>query len=121
MYKYVCHTIIMYVYFAGGNVCTMNVHLLRHLPECVQNWGPLWAYLCFPFKSLNGHLKTHFHGTRCINAQVRRVTHNVCICAYAAHACTLTGRHVTFSWLYHVMLQVLPESPMKVSSNTNYT
>ena len=57
--------------FTGENGCTMNVHLPRHLPECVRNWGPLWAYSCFPFESMNGHLKTHFHGTRCMNAQVR--------------------------------------------------
>ena len=31
--------------------CTMNLHLLKHLPECVYNWGPLWAYVfLFPFR-----------------------------------------------------------------------
>ena len=49
----------------------MNVHLLRHIPECVQNWGPLWAYSCFTFESLNGALKRHFHGTKNMNKQVQ--------------------------------------------------
>ena len=43
--------------FAGENGCTMNVHLLRHLPECLCNLGPLWAYSCFPFESMNGHME----------------------------------------------------------------
>ena len=54
----------------GKNACTMNVHLLKHIPECVQNWGPLWAYSCFPFESMNGHLKKYFHGTKNMNTQV---------------------------------------------------
>ena len=61
---------VMLTCFTGENGCTMNVHLLRHLPVCVRNWGPLWAYSCFPFESMNGHLKIHFHGTRCIGLLV---------------------------------------------------
>lgn len=49
----------------------MNVHLLRHIPGCVRNWGPLWAYSCFAFESMNGHLKKFFHGTKNMNTQVR--------------------------------------------------
>ena len=54
----------------GENGCTMNVHLLKHMPACVANWGPLWVYSCFHFESVNGHLKAHFHGTRAMNYQV---------------------------------------------------
>lgn len=46
----------------------MNVHLLKHIPDVVENWGPLWCYSCF--SCMNGHLKKHFHGTRSMNAQV---------------------------------------------------
>lgn len=48
----------------------MNVHQLRHIVDCIKNWGPLWGYSCFPFESVNGHLKRHFHETRNMNAQV---------------------------------------------------
>lgn len=48
----------------------MNVHMLRHIPDCVRNWGPMWAYSCFSFESQNGHLKKLYHGTRCMNVQV---------------------------------------------------
>ena len=54
----------------GENACTMNVHMLRHLVDCVENWGRLWAYSCFTFESFNGQLKYRFHGTRCMNFQV---------------------------------------------------
>ena len=54
----------------GDAGCTMNVHLLKHIPDCVRNWGPLTGYSCFPFESFNGHLKKHFHGTRAMNVQV---------------------------------------------------
>ena len=37
-------------------LCTMNVHCLIHLSKIVRNWGPLWAYSCFGFESMNGHL-----------------------------------------------------------------
>ena len=60
----------MFTLFLGENACTMNVHMLRHIPDCVRNWGPLWAYSCFSFESQNGHLKKLYHGTRCMNTQV---------------------------------------------------
>lgn len=44
---------------AGNDGCTMNVYLLRHIPDCVFNWDPLWYYSCFPFESIN----------RCMNQQ----------------------------------------------------
>ena len=56
--------------YTGEDACSMNVHSLKHLARNVQNWGPLWAYSCFPFESFNGHIKRRFHGTRCMNHQV---------------------------------------------------
>ena len=49
----------------------MNVHMLRHVAQTVRNWGPLWCYSCFPYESLNGHLKSMVHGTRDMTKQVR--------------------------------------------------
>ena len=49
---------------------TMKVHMLRHIPMCVRNFGPLWVFSCFAYESLNGFLKTMVHGTRYIADQV---------------------------------------------------
>ncbi|KAL5016753.1 hypothetical protein ScPMuIL_006342 [Solemya velum] len=49
---------------------TMNLHLLRHLPECVMLYGPLFHFSCFGFESMNSHLKSMFHGSRHINSQI---------------------------------------------------
>ena len=48
----------------------MNVHLLRHLTYYVRSWGPLWAFSCFGFESINGDLKKFFHGTTNMSEQV---------------------------------------------------
>ena len=53
-------------------VCTMNVHSLLHLTQTVKNFGPLWAYSCFGFENMNGHLKKHCHGTRNVLPQLVR-------------------------------------------------
>lgn len=60
----------MHTLHVGETNTTMNVHLLGHLPECVRQWGPLWAYTCFQYENMNGHLKKLFHGTRNMSKQV---------------------------------------------------
>ena len=65
-----CSFIVVFIHLAGRRFCTMNVHMLSHLAQCVRNWGPLWAYSCFPFEGMNGHIKGFFHGTREMNKQV---------------------------------------------------
>lgn len=37
----------------------MNVHLMEHLCDCVENFGPLWSYSLFAFESYNGILKNY--------------------------------------------------------------
>ena len=36
----------------------------------MANWGPLWAYSCFAFESLNGDIKEYYHGTQNMSEQV---------------------------------------------------
>ena len=48
----------------------MNAHLLSHIAECVQKWGPLWAYSCFSFEGMNRNPKILFHGTRDMSHEV---------------------------------------------------
>lgn len=47
-----------------------NVHLLEHLPECVKDCGPAWAYSNFNFESNNGSLVKHVHGTTDVEHQI---------------------------------------------------
>lgn len=54
----------------GERYVTANVHGLLHLPEMVQNLGPLWAHSCFPFESANGDLLKLFHGSQSVEKQV---------------------------------------------------
>ena len=58
------------VYFAGSASCGLNVHNIRHLVECVENWGPLWAWSCFGFEGMNGEMMKFVHGTKNICLQV---------------------------------------------------
>lgn len=51
-------------------VCTINVHSVIHLIDCVRNFGPLWSFSCFGFESGNGHFKKHCHGTRNVLPQL---------------------------------------------------
>ena len=60
----------MYGYIIGEKRTTHNVHLISHLVDCVHSWGPLWAYTCFVFETMNGQLKKLFHGTRDMSKQV---------------------------------------------------
>ena len=55
---------------AAEKSMTVKVHHLRHITLCVQSFGPLWAFSCFPYENSNGHIKGLVHGTRYIASQV---------------------------------------------------
>ena len=59
------------------------MHGLLHLPEVVENLGPLWAHSCFPFESANGDLLKYFHGSSGVEKQV-------CICTTHMHNCLIS-------------------------------
>ena len=67
---YIIMLLFMYGYILGEKKTTHNVHLISHLVDCVHSWGPLWAYTCFVFETMNGQLKKLFHGTRDMSKQV---------------------------------------------------
>lgn len=50
---------------------SFNLHLIRHLPEIVRDFGPLWTTSCFMFENLNGILKSLVHGTQYAGLQVQ--------------------------------------------------
>ena len=54
----------------GERYLTLNMHSLLHLPECVEDLGPLWVYSCFPYENANGLLTKLFHGTQNFELQI---------------------------------------------------
>jgi len=38
-------------------VCTLPIHSLLHIPDCIQNWGPVGCYWSFPMERFCGYLK----------------------------------------------------------------
>lgn len=54
----------------GERYLTLNMHSLIHLPQCVEDLGPLWVYSCFPFEDANGTLLELFHGTQNVEMQI---------------------------------------------------
>ncbi|CAD6241206.1 GSCOCG00009214001-RA-CDS [Cotesia congregata] len=71
LHKFVREFEILY----GLKHCSINVHLLIHLPKCVQALGPLYATECFQYEDLNGQYLNVINGTRHIDSQVVR-SHN---------------------------------------------
>lgn len=57
-------------FFSGLRNCTMNVHLLSHLPHFVRLFGPLWTHSAFTFEDCIGHLLQKSHSTHSIGNQV---------------------------------------------------
>ena len=56
-YSWIYHQSVIPSIFLDPLLTTMNIHMLRHLTFHVQNFGPLWAFSCFGFESLNGDIK----------------------------------------------------------------
>lgn len=53
--------------------CSLNIHQLLHLPESVQNLGPLWVNSCFSFENINGQLIKNVHGTTDVESQIVKI------------------------------------------------
>lgn len=54
----------------GEHNLVYNTHLLTHIPQCVRNFGPLWAFSNFPFEDFNGVLKSYVSGTTDVLQQI---------------------------------------------------
>ena len=68
-------------------LCTANFHMLAHICDCVQDWGPLWCYSTFGFENLNGYLRKYAHGTGNILLQLVEsfMMHQASSCAAVPH------------------------------------
>lgn len=54
----------------GESNSVFNVHLLRHIAECVRNVGPLFAYSNYNFEDQIGHLVSLHKGTTDVATQI---------------------------------------------------
>lgn len=49
------------IYYQGNlkrlSVCTLPIHTLLHLADCIEGWGPVWCYWSYPMERFCGHLK----------------------------------------------------------------
>lgn len=82
----------------GRNSVTMNVHLLRHIPNAVRNLGPLWAQSVFGFEANNGVLVKSANGSNRIVEEIaekyilkRTMTLQQNKIITVSTCCTLTG------------------------------
>lgn len=50
--------------------CTINVHLLLHLPDACLELGPSWVFSCFPLENLHGLTVKNIHGTTHADSQI---------------------------------------------------
>lgn len=47
----------------GGINMVYNVHILKHIPKCVEENGPLCFYTAYNMEDNIGHVVSHVHGT----------------------------------------------------------
>jgi len=97
---------------------TSNIHLLLHLPDTVQQLGPLWAYSCFSFEGQNGILKSLVHGTQLVDKQIISTfsyIHSLPLAAASFCDRTCEQHHESFKQLYSK--RNVPEQRCKAQEN----
>lgn len=68
--KKIDHFIEQFQEYYGENKMTMNINMLKHIPQSVENLGPIWCYSMFSFETNNGILGGYFNGTHDIIKQI---------------------------------------------------
>lgn len=58
----------------GEGSCGLNVHNIgAHLVYFVKQWGPLWAWSCFPYEDANAAILQAVHGTGNVTRQIMNI------------------------------------------------
>lgn len=57
----------------GLRHCSINVHMLLHLADCVRFLGPLFVYGCFGYENINGEMLRDIHGKTNVDSQIVRM------------------------------------------------
>ena len=56
----------------GKEDCTINIHLHGHLKECMEDFGPVYAFWLFSFERLNGVLGSYHTNCHDVSLQLMR-------------------------------------------------
>ena len=59
-----------FVALYGTNKCTMNLHLHCHLKECIEDYGPVYAFWLFAFERMNGIMGSFHTNNRSVSVQL---------------------------------------------------
>ena len=54
----------------GNYACTINMHKHLHLKECVEDFGPVYSFWCYPFERFNGQLGAYHTNNRNVERQI---------------------------------------------------
>ena len=54
----------------GSQECTINMHLHCHLKECIQDYGPPYAFWVYAFERCNGYLGQYPNNNKSIETQL---------------------------------------------------
>lgn len=106
--------------------CTMNMHKHLHLKECMEYFGPIYGFWCFPFERFNGKLSSYHTNSKSIEVQIaRKFLRDQCLSSSemieSSHSrthdlpCTLTER--TYKNVCNLQSCVLPVRPFLFSLN----
>ena len=50
----------------------MNMHKHLHLEECVEHFGPIYSFWCFPCDRFNGRFKSDHTNNRTVETQIAK-------------------------------------------------
>ncbi len=68
--KMLLRFVIQHQQLFGEENMVMNIHLVKHLVECVRALGPLWSHSAFSFERNNGVLLKKVNGTTDLLLQI---------------------------------------------------
>lgn len=54
----------------GKDYCTPNIHLHNHLKDCIEDYGPVYAFWLFSYERLNGIMGSYHTNGKNISAQL---------------------------------------------------
>ena len=99
----------------GNNACTINMHKHLHLKECVEDFGPVYSFWCYPFERFNGQLGAYHTNNRSIERQVvQKFLREQCLASAHSYGdvdnTPAISRHTLqhIQWLQKVPLPVEP-------------
>ena len=74
----------------GASMCTPNMHLHLHLKDSLLDYGPVYAFWCFPFERYNGIFQSFQKNWICTELQIMTLCKKGC-----------------YTRLYNIVIQVV--------------